>query len=52
MYNSYEVPSRVKMIKITRMKWLGHTARMKNNAPCKKKTLSQPEGSRKKGRPK
>jgi hypothetical protein len=40
------------MIKIARLKWLGHTVRMKDNAPCKKITFSQPEGSRKKGRPK
>ena len=46
-------PSIVKMIKIARFKWLGHTctARMKDNAPCRKITFSQPEGSRKKGRP-
>jgi hypothetical protein len=40
------------MIKIARLKWLGHIARMEDNAPCKKRTFSQPEGSRKKGRPK
>jgi hypothetical protein len=37
---------------IARMKWLGHIARMEDNAPCKKINFSQPEGSRKKGRPK
>jgi hypothetical protein len=35
------------MIKIARLKWLGHIARMEDNAPCKKITFSQPEGSRK-----
>jgi hypothetical protein len=29
-----------------------HIARMEDNAPCKKITFSQPEGSRKKGRSK
>jgi hypothetical protein len=42
----------VKIIKIARLKWLGHIARMEDNAPCKKITFSQPEGSRKKGTPK
>jgi hypothetical protein len=32
------------MIKITTLKWLGHIARMEDNAPCKKITFSQPEG--------
>jgi hypothetical protein len=34
--------------KISRLKWLGLVARMEDNAPCKKITFSQPEGSRKK----
>jgi hypothetical protein len=40
------------MIKIARLKWLGHIVRMEDYAPCKKITFCQPEGSRKKGRPK
>jgi hypothetical protein len=28
-----------------------HTARKKHNVPCRKITFSQPEGGRKKGRP-
>jgi hypothetical protein len=44
MYNIYKEPSTVKMIKISRLKWLGHIARMEDNAPCKKITFSQPEG--------
>jgi hypothetical protein len=52
LYNIYKEPSIVKMIKIARLEWLGHIARMEDNAPCKKITFSQPEGSRKKGRPK
>jgi hypothetical protein len=35
------------MIKIARLKWLGHIARMENNAPCKKITFSQQAAGRK-----
>jgi hypothetical protein len=42
--NIYKEPSIVKMIKIVRLKWLGHIARMEDNAPCKKTTFCQPEG--------
>jgi hypothetical protein len=52
LYNTYKEPSIVKMIKISRLEWLGYLARMEDNATCKKVTFSQPEGSRKKGRPK
>jgi hypothetical protein len=41
----------VKMIKMARLKWLGHIARMEDNASCKKIIFSQPEGRREKGRP-
>jgi hypothetical protein len=41
----------VKIIKIARLKWLGYVPRMQDNAPCKKRNFSRPEGSRKKGRP-
>jgi hypothetical protein len=51
LYNIHKEPSTVKVIKIVRLKWLGYIARMEDNAPCKKIT-SQPEGSRKKARPK
>jgi hypothetical protein len=40
------------MIKVSRLKYLGHIARIEDNAPCKKITFSQPDGSRQKGRPK
>jgi hypothetical protein len=40
----------MKMIKTARLKWLGHTAKMEDNAPCIKIKLSQLEVSRKKGR--
>jgi predicted AlkP superfamily phosphohydrolase/phosphomutase len=41
LYNIYKEPSIMKMIKITRFKWLGHTARIEDNAPCKKINFSQ-----------
>jgi len=34
---------------IATLKWLGHIVRMEDNVPFMK--ISQPEGSRKKGRP-
>jgi hypothetical protein len=37
---------------VARTRWLGYLVRMEENSPCKKITLLQPEGSRKKGRPK
>jgi hypothetical protein len=40
------------IIKINRMKCLGHIRRMEESSPCKKLTFSQLEGCRKKGRPK
>jgi hypothetical protein len=51
LYSLYEETSIVKLIKIARLKWLGHIAGMEDNVPCMKITFSQPEGSRKKGRP-
>jgi hypothetical protein len=43
LYNLYKELSIVKMIKITMLKWLGHVARLEDNAPCKKITFSQPD---------
>jgi len=39
------------MIKVATLKWLGHIVRIEDNVPFMKITFSQPEGSRKKGRP-
>jgi hypothetical protein len=49
LHKLYKEPSIVKVIKIARLKWLGHIARMEDNAPCRNIIFSQPEGSRKKG---
>ena len=51
LYSLYKEPSIVKIIKIAGLKWLGHTAKIEDNVPRKKITFSQPEDSRKKGRP-
>jgi hypothetical protein len=40
----------VRIMKVARIRWLGHLVRMEENSPCKKVTFSQPEGSRKKGK--
>jgi hypothetical protein len=42
----------VRVIKVDRLRWLGHLERMEENSPCKMITFSQTEGSRKEGRPK
>jgi hypothetical protein len=51
LYTVYKEPSIVKMIKTARLKWLGHIVRMEDNVHCMKIKFSEPEGSRKKGRP-
>jgi hypothetical protein len=42
----------VRVIKVVRIRWLGHLVRMEENSPCKKINFSQLEGSRKKRRSK
>jgi hypothetical protein len=42
----YKDPDIVRVIKIGRIRWLGHSVRMEENSPCKKITFSQSEGSR------
>jgi hypothetical protein len=41
-----------RVIEVVRLRLLGYLVRMEENSPCKKATFSQPEGSRKMGRPK
>jgi hypothetical protein len=52
LHSFYKDLSIVKIIKVARIRWLGHLVRMGENSACKKITFSHPEGSRKKGRPK
>jgi hypothetical protein len=47
----YKGPDVVRIIKVARIRWLGHLIRMEENSPCKKIT-SQPEDSWKNGKPK
>jgi hypothetical protein len=42
----------VRVIKVATLRWLGHLVRMEKNSPCQKITFSQPQGSRRKGKPK
>jgi hypothetical protein len=49
LYKLFKEANIVQSIKINRLKWLGHIRRMEENSLCKKLTLSQLEGCRKKG---
>ena len=51
MYDLYKDLSVMKMIKTARLKWLRNISRMEDNVPGINIKLSQPEFSRKKGRP-
>jgi hypothetical protein len=39
------------MIKVGRLRWLGHLFRMQELSRCRKLTLHKPEGTRRVGRP-
>ena len=52
IYELYKETDIVKTIKIARLRWLGHIYRMEENNYCRRITLNQPEGVRKRGRPK
>jgi hypothetical protein len=52
LYSLYKDLDIIRVIKVARIRWLGHLVRMEENSPCKKINFSQPEGSRKKRRPK
>jgi hypothetical protein len=52
LYGLYKDLDIVRVIKVARIRWLGHLVRMEENSPCKKISFWQPEGSLKKGRPK
>jgi hypothetical protein len=44
LYNLYKDPDITRVIKVARIRWLGHLVRMEENSPCKKINFSQPEG--------
>jgi len=48
MYNELDI---VKVIKIGRLRWLGHLFRMQKLNPCRKLTLFKPEGTQLVGKP-
>jgi hypothetical protein len=50
-YKLYNEPDTMKVIKVRRLKWLGHLFRMQKQNPCRKLTLHKPEGTRRVGRP-
>ena len=47
----YDETDLVTSIRITRLRWAGHTVQMQDNLPCNKITLNKPEGRRQVGRP-
>jgi hypothetical protein len=52
LYSLYKDLDIVRVIKVVRIRWLGHLVTMEENSPLQKGTLSQPEGCWEKGRPK
>jgi hypothetical protein len=50
LYGLYNEPYIIKMVKASRLRWLGHLCRTEELNPCKKLIFSKPIGTRKKGR--
>jgi hypothetical protein len=51
LYQLYTDPDIVKFVKVQRLRWAGHIARMSDHEYTKRLTFSQPEGTRSRGRP-
>ncbi|GFT82141.1 putative endonuclease-reverse transcriptase [Trichonephila clavipes] len=51
LYKIYKRPDIVKFVKLQRLKWAGHLARMNEDRCCKKIFLVRPVGNRPRGRP-
>jgi hypothetical protein len=49
-YDLYADVDTARVIKVTRLRRLGHLIRMEENSPCKNISFSQPEGYREKGK--
>jgi hypothetical protein len=47
----FNEPDIVNVIKVGRLRWLGHLPRMQERNPCRKLTLNNPECTRRVGRP-
>jgi hypothetical protein len=52
LYELFNEPDIIKLIKINRLGWAGHVTRMGNNRTIKKVFITKPIGLRKIGRPK
>jgi hypothetical protein len=50
LYKLFKEPNIIQLIKINRLKWLGHIRRMDEILLCKKLTFPQLDDSRKRGR--
>lgn len=51
LYQTYKDPDIVTFIKLQRLRWAGHLARMPDNDVTKRLTMNTPEGRRSRGRP-
>jgi len=51
MYRLYNETELVITIRITRIRWAGHTVQIQDNLPCEKTTLVKPESRRRVGSP-
>ena len=51
LYHLYKEPDIVRLIKIHRLRWVGHIERMEEGQPTKHIFYQKPMGSRKRGRP-
>jgi hypothetical protein len=47
LYSLYKDLDIARVMKVARIRWIGHLVGMEEKSPCKKITFSQPEGSRK-----
>jgi hypothetical protein len=48
----YSLPNIVRAVKMRRMKWAGHVARMREDSDMHRVLVGKPEGKRQLGRPK
>jgi hypothetical protein len=51
LYQLYEEPDIVKVVKVGRLRWLRHLFRSEDMNPCRKLTFTKPGNIRRRGRP-
>ncbi|GFT09949.1 putative endonuclease-reverse transcriptase [Trichonephila clavipes] len=51
LYKIYKQPDIVKFVKLQRLKWVGHLARMNEDRCCKRIFLTKPMGNKPRGKP-